>query len=99
MSGCRERAAGDPCRAAGVSQSNTRPNILMIVADQLRWDVVGCYGSQICETPNLDRLATSGVRFETCISPTPICSPARASLLTGRYPHGHGILNNTHEAD
>jgi arylsulfatase A-like enzyme len=76
-----------------------RPNILLIVADQLRSDVVGSYGSEICRTPNLDQLASSGVRFETCISPTAICSPARASLLTGLYPHGHGILNNTHESD
>jgi arylsulfatase A-like enzyme len=76
-----------------------RPNILMIVLDQARWDVLGCYGSDRCKTPVLDRLASEGVRFETCIAPTAICSPSRASLLTGRYPHGHGILNNTHEAD
>lgn len=44
-------------------------------------------------------MADEGVRFETCIAPTGICSPARASLLTGRYPHGHGMLNNTHESD
>lgn len=71
----------------------------MIVTDQERSDVLGCYGSVICRTPNLDRLAREGVRFETCLAPTPICSPSRASLLTGLYPHGHGILNNTHEAD
>jgi arylsulfatase A-like enzyme len=75
------------------------PNILLIVADQLRSDVVGSYGSQICRTPHLDRLGADGVRFETCIAPAAICSPARASLLTGLYPHGHGILNNTHEPD
>jgi arylsulfatase A-like enzyme len=71
----------------------------MVVGDQERWDVLGSYGSAICRTPNLDRLAAQSVRFETCIAPTAICSPARASLLTGRYPHGHGILNNTHEPD
>ena len=76
-----------------------RPNILLIVSDQERADVLGCYGSRWGNTPNLDRLAAEGVRFEACIAPTPICSPTRASLLTGLYPHGHGILNNTHEPD
>ncbi|HYN69460.1 MAG TPA: sulfatase-like hydrolase/transferase [Candidatus Eisenbacteria bacterium] len=76
-----------------------RPNILLIVSDQERADVLGCYGSPWRNTPNLDRLAGEGVRFEACIAPTPICSPTRASLLTGLYPHGHGILNNTHEPD
>jgi arylsulfatase A-like enzyme len=71
----------------------------MVVADQLRSDVLGAYGSPICRTPELDRLAAGAVRFETCITPTALCSPARASLLTGRFPHGHGILNNTHEPD
>jgi arylsulfatase A-like enzyme len=75
------------------------PNIIMIVSDQERADVLGCYGESPCETSNIDRLAAEGVRFETCIAPSPICSPCRASLLTGRYPHGHGILNNTHEPD
>jgi arylsulfatase A-like enzyme len=75
------------------------PNLVIVVADQERWDVLGSYGSPICRTPNLDSLAAAGVRFETCLAPTAICSPARASLLTGLFPHGHGILNNTHEAD
>ena len=83
-------AAGTPGR---------RPNILLIVSDQERADVLGCYGSPWGNTPNLDSLAAEGVRFEACIAPTPICSPTRASLLTGLYPHGHGILNNTHEPD
>jgi arylsulfatase A-like enzyme len=79
--------------------SDRPPNILMVVTDQERWDILGSYGSTICGTPHLDRLASEGVRFETCLAPTAICSPSRASLLTGLYPHGHGILNNTHEAD
>ena len=75
-----------------------RPNILMIVSDQERADVLGCYGGP-CRTPAIDGLAADGVRFETCLAPTAICSPTRASFLTGLYPHGHGILNNTHEPD
>jgi arylsulfatase A-like enzyme len=74
-------------------------NVLMVVTDQLRRDVVGAYGSPICRTPSLDRLAAGGARFDACLAPAAICSPSRASLLTGRYPHGHGILNNTHEPD
>jgi arylsulfatase A-like enzyme len=75
-----------------------RPNILMIVSDQERADVLGCYGGP-CDTPSIDALAADAVRFETCIAPSAICSPIRASFLTGLYPHGHGILNNTHEPD
>ena len=74
------------------------PNILMIVSDQERADVLECYGGP-CRTPAIDGLAADGVRFETCLAPTAICSPTRASFLTGLYPHGHGILNNTHEPD
>ena len=70
----------------------------MVVSDQERADVLGCYGGP-CRTPALDGLAADGVRFETCIAPSSICSPVRASFLTGLYPHGHGILNNTHEPD
>ncbi len=79
------------------SQSD-RPNILMIVSDQERADVLGCYGGP-CRTPAIDSLAADGVRFETCIAPSAICSPVRGSFLTGLYPHGHGVLNNTHEPD
>ncbi|MBA3778472.1 MAG: sulfatase-like hydrolase/transferase [Chloroflexi bacterium] len=75
-----------------------RPNILMIVSDQERADVLGCYGGP-CRTPAIDGLAAGGVRFETCVAPSAICSPVRASFLTGLYPHGHGVLNNTHEPD
>jgi arylsulfatase A-like enzyme len=81
-----------------VTRGSDRPNILMIVSDQERADVLGCYGGP-CQTPALDGLAADGVRFATCLAPTAICSPTRASFLTGLYPHGHGILNNTHEPD
>jgi arylsulfatase A-like enzyme len=82
-----------------ISRVERAPNVLMIVTDQERYDVLGRNGSPICRTPYLDRLADDGVRFETCIVPTAICSPSRASLLTGLYPHGHGVLNNTHGDD
>lgn len=76
-----------------------RPKILMVISDQERADALGCYGNSICQTPILDRFAAEGVQFDACFAPSPICSPCRASLLTGLYPHGHGVLNNTHEPD
>ena len=77
--------------------ATTRPNILMIVTDQERFDILGCNGSQICETPRLDELAAGGVRFDHAFTPTALCSPARGSLMTGLFPHTHGVLNNTHD--
>lgn len=71
-----------------------RPNIVLILTDQLRYDVIGANGSQVCRTPALDRLASEGLRFTRAYTPSAICSPARTSLLTGVYPHAHGVLNN-----
>jgi len=68
------------------------------MTDQLRRDALGCYGNTICRTPNLDRLAEQGPCFENAFTVSPVCSPARASLLTGLYPHNHGVMINTHIA-
>ncbi len=72
-----------------------KPNILFIMADQLRWDAMGCSGGWV-QTPNLDRIAAEGVRFSNCVTNSPVCIPARVSLATGRYPHNTGIWNNLH---
>jgi len=64
-----------------------RPNVLIIMADQLRADALGCYGNPVCRTPHLDALAADGVLFENSFTPNPICVPARASLTTGNYSH------------
>jgi len=75
--------------------SKRRPNILMLVTDQQRWDTVSAYGlNNICPTPHIDALAARGVRFDNAFTPTAICSPARASLYTGLYPHKHGVTGN-----
>ena len=66
-----------------------RPNIILIMCDQMRWDAAGFAGSSIVQTPHLDRLAQSGVCFENAYCASPVCSPARASWLTGLYPHAH----------
>ena len=74
--------------------TDRQPNLLFIYADQHRADVLGCAGNDIVMTPHLDRLATEGVRFDQTWTESPICQPARASLLTGRYPNDHGVLGN-----
>ena len=63
-----------------------RPNILWFCTDQQRFDTLGCYGNEFVKTPNLDRLAQEGVLFENAFSQSPVCTPSRASFLTGRYP-------------
>lgn len=78
--------------------SSSRPNVLMLLTDQERADLVAPDGLAV-ETPNIDRLRNEGMWFESAYTPTSICTSARASLLTGRYPHAHGLLNNSHEAD
>lgn len=72
------------------------PNIVMFLTDQLRRDALGCYGNEICQTPYLDQLAEEGIRFDQAYTTSPVCSPARASLMTGLYPHNHGVMINTH---
>ena len=64
----------------------SKTNILWICSDQQRWDTLGCYGNEFVQTPHLDRLANGGVLFENAFCQSPICTPSRASFLTGRYP-------------
>jgi arylsulfatase A-like enzyme len=66
--------------------SDAPPNILWICTDQQRWDTLGCYGNPFVRTPNLDRLAAGGHRFDFAFCQNPVCTPSRASFLTGRYP-------------
>jgi N-acetylglucosamine-6-sulfatase len=73
----------------------TRPNLVLIVVDDLRWDDIGAAGHPFVRTPNIDRLAREGARFLNAFATTPLCSPSRASILTGLYAHRHGIVDNT----
>ncbi len=66
--------------------SNKKPNILWICSDQQRHNSLGCYGNKFTHTPNIDALSKEGVQFENCYVQNPVCSPSRASFLTGRYP-------------
>ncbi len=76
-----------------VSAAAERPNIIVLVADDQRWDTLGAMGNRIIQTPNLDRLANEGVMFRNAYVTTAICCISRASILTGQYAARHGILN------
>ncbi len=82
--------------AAGTSAP--QPNIIVIVVDDLRWDELGMAGHPFLETPQVDRLATEGVWFSNAFHAVPLCSPNRASILTGQYPSRHGIIDNVARA-
>lgn len=71
----------------------SRPNIVLVLIDDLGWADLGCYGSTFYETPHLDRLAQQGVRFTQAYASAPVCSPTRASLLTGKYPATVGVTD------
>ena len=72
----------------------TRPNIIVIVIDDLRWDELGVTGHPYMKTPHIDRLSREGARFTHAFHTTPLCSPNRASILTGQYASRHGIIDN-----
>ena len=80
--------------APSTAQSR-RPNIVMVLVDDMRWDDMRIAGHPFIDTPNMDRLAREGARFTNAFATTPLCSPSRASFLTGQYPHINGIIDNT----
>ena len=71
-----------------------RPNVLVVLCDDLRWDCLSCAGHPHLKTPNIDRLAKEGVYFKNAFCTTSLCSPSRASILSGLYAHSHKVLNN-----
>src|SRR5262245_58958196 len=82
--------AADPLPSA--QPAPRKPNVVFILADNLGYADLGCYGCKDIKTPNIDRLAARGVRFTTLYSNGPDCSPTRTALLTGRYQHRVGGL-------
>lgn len=74
--------------------TDTRPNILFVMADQLRADYLGCYGATWVDTPHIDALAARGTVFNHCYTNSPVCAPARIALATGMRPHRVGALDN-----
>ena len=71
-----------------------RPNVLFILCDDIRWNAMSCAGHPALKTPNIDRIAQEGVRFANMFCTTSLCSPSRASILTGLYAHSHGVRDN-----
>ena len=84
-----DRSGSDPSAQAG-----PRPNVLVVVVDDLRWDEFGAAGHPYLETPSIDRLAAEGAWFANSYHAVPLCSPNRATLLTGQYPSRHGVIDN-----
>src|SRR5262245_50669330 len=89
--GATTARAQDAAPAAG---RPPRPNVVFILMDDLRWDELGCAGHPFSRTPHIDRIAREGALFRNAFATTPLCSPSRASFLTGRYPHAHGVVDN-----
>ncbi len=93
-------AAGvTPALLAGVgtaaeSRKRRRPNVLFILTDDQRWDTIGLAGSKHLKTPNIDRLGREGVYFKNAFCTTSLCSPSRATILSGLYAHAHGVVDN-----
>lgn len=75
------------------SSEVSRPNVVFILADDLGWSELGCYGNRFNETPHLDALAAAGVRFTQAYAAAPVCSPYRAALLTGQHPARIGVVD------
>jgi N-acetylglucosamine-6-sulfatase len=97
-SGCAAAALSLACGAApaaGAPGVQARPNVILIVVDDLRFDDFHAAGHPFVATPHIDRLAREGARFTDFFATTPLCSPSRASILTGLYTRHHGILDNT----
>jgi arylsulfatase A-like enzyme len=84
--------------SASMMVQRKTPNVLFFLCDQLNLRLLSCYGGPI-RTPNLERLCRSGVRFDNAVCTYPLCSPNRASLVTGLYPHTHGIVYNVNNVD
>lgn len=84
---------------AAAASPAPKPNIIVVLFDDLGGRELGCYGNAFNETPRIDRLATEGIQFNRAYAPTPICSPSRASLLTGEAPARHGITDYLEDKD
>lgn len=80
---------------AGALRAADRPNIIFILADDVRWDDLSAAGHPFAKTPHIDRIAKEGALFRNVFATTIICSPSRASILTGLHTHSHGIVDNT----
>ena len=83
------------CQPSDKTAAVGKPNIVVVLVDDLRWDDIGVAGHPFVETPNINKLASEGARFLNAFATTPLCSPSRAAILTGTYAHTNGIIDNT----
>jgi len=89
---CTQQSQSD---ARETSKDDTRPNIIVVLVDDMRWDEYGEGGHNYIKTPNIDHISQEGINFQNAFTTTPLCSPSRASFLTGLYAHSNGIIDNT----
>ncbi|MCK4886130.1 MAG: sulfatase-like hydrolase/transferase [Planctomycetes bacterium] len=82
-----------------IAEDKNRPNILFIMSDDHAAHAISCYGSRINKTPNIDRIAEQGMRFNNCFCTNSICGPSRAVILTGKYSHKNGFMKNGDKFD
>ena len=85
---------GAACARGESARAPTRPNVLLVTLDTTRADHLGAYGDTRARTPAFDALAAEGVLFTRAWTPTPLTTPAHASVFTGLYPGSHGVRNN-----
>jgi len=78
------------CVFPALAFSQAKPNFVFIIADDVSWDDLGCYGNEIVKTPNIDQLANEGLRFTNAFLTASSCSPSRCSIIAGKYPHSNG---------
>lgn len=97
--GLASLALSDELLADARKSSNRPPNLLFIMSDQQRWDALGAAGNKDMHTPNLDKLASEGVRFDKCYVGQAVCSPSRACIVSGLYPHAHKVTDNIYGID
>ncbi len=94
LSGCR--SAGESAKSKSAQRSQRKPNIIYILADDLGYGELGCYGQTKIETPNIDRLRSEGMKFTQHYSGSPVCAPSRCVLMTGRHS-GHAYIRGNDE--
>jgi arylsulfatase A-like enzyme len=83
--------------ALASASADQRPNVILFIADDISWNDLGCTGNPTARTPNIDRLAANGRRFDAAFLTASSCSPSRSSIITGRYPHNNGRASELHQ--
>ena len=99
LGGARSGTGAAAQSANAAAADTASPNFVFILFDKCRRDAIGAYGRPDVHTPNIDRLAENGIRFDNCYAPQALCGPCRASIITGKYPHQHGMRKNTYPYD